>query len=157
MKRRGLAIFLLFFALWPAAHFALVRSYDIDPWKLGGWAMYSVPGPMKTVRVVGIKQDGELERLDFWRHTAEEQLLVDRFRELRRALGELRSPQRLAQGMFELHADWQGAVIAVLTFELDPETAQLRTREALSTWWRDGRREPYELPPDFHARLYLRP
>ena len=56
MKRRLVAAGLLLFALWPPLHFALVRRYDVDPWKLFGFAMYSVPGTMRTVRIVGIDE-----------------------------------------------------------------------------------------------------
>ena len=49
LKRRLTAFFILAFALWPAVHYGLVLRFDVDPWKLFGWAMYSVPGSMKTV------------------------------------------------------------------------------------------------------------
>ena len=34
-----------FAALWPIGHAALVARYDVDPWKLAGWAMYTRPTP----------------------------------------------------------------------------------------------------------------
>lgn len=42
-KRRIVFVLLLAFALWPLVHHALVRSLDLNPWKYGGWAMYTVP------------------------------------------------------------------------------------------------------------------
>ena len=29
--------------IWPLAHIGLVFAYDVSPWKLAGWGMYSAP------------------------------------------------------------------------------------------------------------------
>ncbi len=38
-------------ALWPIAHVVLVRKFDLNPWKLGGFAMYAVPGRWEITRI----------------------------------------------------------------------------------------------------------
>ena len=118
MKRRVVGVFLIAFALWPLIHRDLVRRYDVDPWKLFGFAMYSVPGPMKTVRVFPMSQAGRGQMLDFERYAPAEQRSVDRFRQRRRALGRLASMEPLGQRMLELHPDWEGATVAVVTLAL---------------------------------------
>lgn len=142
MKRRAVGIFLVFFAFWPLGQHVLVRSLGVDPWKLAGWGMYCIPGPMKTVRVVLIDADGEARRLDFRRYPPEEKVLVDRFRERRSALGRLESPARLGEAMLGLHPEAEGVLVAILSLELDRETALLKQRIAHATYRRDGRDEP---------------
>jgi hypothetical protein len=157
VKRRALGVFLLLFALWPLGHFALARRYEIDPWKLFGWAMYCAPGPMKTVRVVGLGPQRELRRFDMRRYTPEERALVDGFRERRRALGRLARPEALARGMLALHPELEGVVVAVFALELDRETARLRSTAEQSTHWRDGRSEPFALSAELMQRLFESP
>jgi nitrate reductase NapE component len=154
VKRRAVEIFLVLFAVWPIFHFALVRHYGTDPWKLFGWAMYSVPGPMKTVRVVGIEEGGELRRLPFDRYTPDEQRLANGFRERRRVLGRLAPPEPLARGMLELHPEFDGVVIAILSLKLDPESALVAARVETSTHWRDGSSGPVELPEGFETSVF---
>jgi hypothetical protein len=153
VKRRVLGWLIFVFALWPLAQYALVERFGTDPWKLFGWAMYSVPGPMKTVRVFEIARDGRFEALDFQAYTPEEQELVDTFRERRRALGALQSAEALARGMLDLHPDFEGVVVAIVSLELSPESARLVPRLERSTHWRDGRDDPFEfeLPPPFEG------
>jgi hypothetical protein len=37
---------------WPLAHFILHKSIHNDPWRLAGWAMYTIPKPDFWVSVV---------------------------------------------------------------------------------------------------------
>jgi len=80
VKRRLVGLFLVAFALWPLLHFAATTRYGVDPWKLFGWAMYCVPGPLKTLRVVAILEENELRRLDYRAYAATDQRLVDTYR-----------------------------------------------------------------------------
>lgn len=146
MKRRVVGVFLIAFALWPLIHRDLVWRYDVDPWKLFGFAMYSVPGPMKTVRVFPMSMAGRGQMLDFERYAPAEQRSVDRFRQRRRALGRLASMEPLGQRMLELHPDWEGATVAVVTLALDPETARLQTSVREQILWRSGSVEPERTP-----------
>lgn len=146
MKRRAVVLCLLALAVWPLIHRGLVWRYDVDPWKLFGVAMYSVPGPMKTVRVFPISQGGRRPALDFEEYAAEEQRAVDHFREHRRALGRLMSMEPLGHRMLELHQDWEGVVIAVGTLALDPDTARLKSAVREQTLWRSGVVAPERTP-----------
>jgi len=42
-KTRIVHAALVVLALWPLAHLALVARYDLSPWKLAGWGMYTTP------------------------------------------------------------------------------------------------------------------
>jgi nitrate reductase NapE component len=154
VKRRCVAFLLLLFGLWPLCQHALVRVYGVDPWKLFGWAMYCVPGAMKTLRVVLIDAEGGTQGLDFRAYTPEEQRLVDRFRSHRQALGRLASPEPLARGMLELHPEAAGVFLPVLSLELEPESARLTQRYATSTHWRDGREQPLDISREALGRLF---
>lgn len=145
MKRRVVSVFLVLFALWPLAHYALTQRFCTDPWKLFGWAMYCVPGPMKTVRIVAVGDGGRVKRLDYRDYLPIEQVLVDSFRARRHALGDLASPDPLAAGLLALHPDFEGVVVAVLRLELDPESARLVRSIDHSTHWRDGRDQDIHL------------
>ena len=141
MKRRIVAAGLLLFALWPPVHFALVRRYDVDPWKLFGFAMYSVPGAMRTVRIVGIEADGTLRLLDFRAYPPELERRVTAWRTRRSGLGRLASGAPLARALLSERPQWDGVVIAVIDLALDRESARLVARVDQQTHWRDGRDE----------------
>ena len=146
MKRRLLGGFLVLFALWPLVQHALVRSQDVDPWRLFGWAMYCVPGSMKTVRVVEVSRAGRFAVLDVGGYDDELQPVVDSFRIRRQSLGQLASGDALARFVLERHPDWEGVALPVLTVSLDPETALTRHDVDQATWWRDGSRDVFEVP-----------
>lgn len=48
--RAAAALLAAFFA-WPAVHLSLVAAADLNPWKLAGWGMYSVPARLGAVHV----------------------------------------------------------------------------------------------------------
>jgi hypothetical protein len=149
MKRRALSLFLILFGIWPLIQYGLVRAYDVDPWKLMGFAMYCVPGPMKTVRIHEISSDGSHRLLDFMAYGEAEQRAVDRFRELRRSLGDLQPSDELAEALLALHPDFEGVAVRVLSLKLSLESARLFPSVTTDTHWRDGRHEPFIFPtPD---------
>ncbi len=146
MKRRAMSLFLIVFAIWPLVQFALTRAYDVDPWKLMGFAMYSVPGPMKSVRVVSIASDGSYRPFDFREADENLQASLVRFRERRRASGRLESGKDLGLELLAAHPDFEGVALLVLSLNLDRETARLKPSLHTDTFWRDGRDEAFVLP-----------
>ena len=70
------------FKAWPLVHYQLVRVYELDPWKFGGWAMYTVVNFIPKVEVFAVR-DGEREQIGLGRHdlpgsrTAREELVFD--------------------------------------------------------------------------------
>ena len=146
MKRRILSVGLVLFALWPLAQHALVRTQGVDPWRLFGWAMYCVPGPMKTVRVVEVSRDGRFQVLDPERYDAAGQHAVDVFRIRRQGLGHLETGDDLAAHMLERHPEWEGVALPVLTLSLERSSARTRVDVVQATWWRGGSRDSFEVP-----------
>lgn len=145
-KRRIVSVGLVLFAAWPLVQHALTVHHGVDPWRLFGWAMYCVPGPMKTVRIVEVARDGRFQVLPRSDYGADVQRAVDAFRLRRQGLGTLASGDALAALVLERHPDWQGVALPVLTVYLDRKTARTRLRVDQATWWRDGSRDPVELP-----------
>lgn len=54
IKQRGVLALLVALSLWPMAHHVMVRTFEMDPWRLLGFAMYAAPKPTLKVRVVDL-------------------------------------------------------------------------------------------------------
>jgi hypothetical protein len=124
VKRRIVVAGLVLFALWPAVHRALVAAFDVNPWKLGGWAMYTRPHFPPELRLYVLRGDGEREiaRLTPWERT-----LADELAERRYTIGELASPDALARALLE-RTRGDGVAIELRTRFLDPVTARIGER-----------------------------
>ena len=127
MRRRvGIAI-LMWVALWPLAHRALVAAYDINPWKLGGWAMYTTVRP--PVLVVLFTKNGDafvpVARAGLSRSTRD---ALTTFQAERHALGKLRQPRDVARRVLEDRRELSSIVIVVQTPTLDRRTARITAR-----------------------------
>jgi len=157
VKRRVACVFLLLFAAWPALQHTLVRVYDVDPWRLCGWAMYSVPGSMKTLRVVALRDGAEPQLLNHEVYPPEVERLVTTYRWRKQALGELASADRLAETLLAMHTDWDGVALPMVTLALDPESARTHVVLATTTVWRDGRNDTWEAPLSLFMERGVRP
>lgn len=128
MKRRIVVAFLVAFALWPAVHRALVAGYDVNPWKLAGWAMYARPHfPSRlALRLVEDGRERPVPALDEW-----EQLLAAEFLERRYSVGRLASPDALVEKLLSRLPEADGVVVEVRTrfFELGSATIRLRVEQ----------------------------
>ena len=123
VKRDAVAALLGFVALWPLAQRALVARFAIDPWKLGGFAMYATPTLPVLVGVFA-PQAGRLDLLDEASLPAEARTRLDRFRVERVALGRLREPRDAARAILAARPDLHGVVLVVQRTTLDPRTAR---------------------------------
>jgi hypothetical protein len=144
MKRRLVQVFILLFALWPLLHFGLVVRYGVDPWKLFGWGMYSVPGAMKSLRLAVESDQGQLLVIDPETYSTREGRAALRFVEYRRALGRLARPDDLLQVFFEERPELQSIVVGLATLELDPDSGHLVSALAYTHFDRDGRPIPFD-------------
>jgi hypothetical protein len=144
MKRRLVQVFILLFALWPLLHFGLVVRYGVDPWKLFGWGMYSVPGAMKSLRLAVESDQGQLVVIDPETYSTREGRAALRFVEYRRALGRLARPDDLLQVFFEERPELQSIVVGLATLELDPDSGHLVSTLAYTHFDRDGRPIPFD-------------
>jgi len=141
MKRRIVQAFLLLFALWPMLQFGAVVRYGVDPWKLFGWAMYSVPGAMKTVRMAVESESGTLRTIDPRSYSTREQRAVTRFVEHSRALGLLAIPDSLFQLFLDERPEARAIVLGLATLTLDRHSARLTSSLDYTRFDRDGHSE----------------
>ena len=124
-KRRLVLVFLVCLAAWPLAHRFLAASFEIDPWRLGGWAMYCTPKLKVEVGLVPERAGLPVE-LDLPLPLREE---ANRFAERRAVLGRFVSPAGLARdALARLEAD--SVVVTIQRDRLDPQTNRIvGTRE----------------------------
>ncbi len=124
-KKRAVVAFLVCFSVWPLAHRWLVASYDVDPWRLGGWAMYCTPKLRVEVGMVPEREGRpvDLELPDSLRRSA------DRFTQYRAVLGRFSNPERLAREALE-QLEVDSVVVTVRRDRLDPRSGRVAgTRE----------------------------
>ncbi len=119
-KRRFVLALLLFVAAWPQAHRFLVASFEIDPWRLCGWAMYCTPKPRVEVALVP-ERGGRPIELELPLPLREE---ANRFAERRAVLGRLVNPAALARGALE-RLDADSIVVTIQRDRLDPTTNRI--------------------------------
>ena len=125
MKGRVLAAALCALTLWPAVHIYLVERYDLSPWKLGGWGMYSAP----RFAMLGMEVYGRSDESAAWtkltdpstelRDSATE--FLERYRWLRR----LSRPDRLVSGAMVGHPEWNALRVSVFQPVLDKDTGMV--------------------------------
>ncbi|MDJ0787276.1 MAG: hypothetical protein QNK05_10755 [Myxococcota bacterium] len=126
-SRRAMAL-LTVLALWPLAQHGLARRLDANPWKLGGFAMYTTPAPPLEIGWIEVGASGP-RRLDpavLPKETREE--LRD-FERRRHALGRLVDPEPVARRVLARRPEAQAVMVVIRRYELDPGTARFRMDE----------------------------
>ncbi len=126
-KRALVQAALLIFAVWPVVHIGLVKRYDINPWKLAGWGMYSAPQLPCRLRVFCLTPDEvglyELRTLDPVLEQKARQFL-----RRRRALRRLARPDALGAAVLEDAPAIDGVRIEVMQPFLDPASGMIEQR-----------------------------
>ena len=145
MKRQLIAGFVILFGLWPLVQYGAVVRYGVDPWKLFGYGMYSVPGPMKTLRLVGETSTGEIFPIDPTTYSTEERRAATRFFEHRRALGRLATPEALIEVVLDERPQFATVIMVLFELELDRDTAMLVGSIENRRFYPDGRSEIVDL------------
>lgn len=140
--RRAIAIGVLaWVALWPFAHRVLVAVYDVNPWKLGGFAMYTSATPPVQVVAFARGAAGGLQPVDERALPAQARGRLRAFRIERHALGELRSPDDVGRALLDALPNEPWVIVAVQRMRLDPHSARLTSTRA---------QYPYERDPNPH-------
>jgi hypothetical protein len=122
---------LVVMTIWPLVHIGLVFAYDVSPWKLAGWGMYSAPrmdsygmeiygGPAGTPSLEQITAPSEPLRI-------EANTFLERFRWLR----GLASPDPLAQTIWSENPLWERVRIVVHQTEVDRTTGMIVPKESV--------------------------
>jgi hypothetical protein len=123
-KRRAVLGLLLLISVWPFVHRELVRRVEVNPWKLGGFAMYATAVPPLQVIVFQATDEGVFP-LDEERLPPVVRERLERFRIERHALGQLRSPDDVGRAIQAALPDLDWIVITVVRRTLDAETARM--------------------------------
>ncbi len=128
-KKRIVFVWLVLFAAWPLCHHALVRRFEINPWKFFGWSMYCVPVGRISVHLFPVEGGGPAPRSWAAGQPAEVTEAMSDFLNDRRVWGLLLKPDQLSEVIFESAPDLQGYRITVLETVLDTDTAHLVSRD----------------------------
>ena len=124
---------LIVFAIWPLVHFALVQTYDLDPWRFGGWAMYCEPR-LDVSAGGGLVVDGETILVDGRLLPPEVQAALSDFLPRRRALGRLLPPDEAGRLLLALTPEVDEVVIVVRSQSFDH--GRLQSEEELHRYSR---------------------
>jgi len=115
-------------AVWPLLHRAGVAAWELNPWKLAGFAMYAT----HTTTLVVLLEPGA----GVW-HPLDERALAPaarqglaEFRRQRDALGRLRSPREMARLVFETEPARAHLLVTVQRLNLEPATARIGSRKS---------------------------
>lgn len=126
-----------FVAVWPLLHRGVVAAYDVNPWKLGGFAMYTAVTP--PVLVVAFEPRGEggvpIDRRDL---PAYAQQTLQRFEMRRHILGNLVRPDEFAAQVLQARSALSQVVILVQRMVLEPSTARMATNTMHYVYDREG-------------------
>jgi len=139
-KRTTVYAILVAFTLWPLVHIGLVRRYDVNPWKLAGWGMYSAPQLPVWLQLYALTPDSvgvyELQTVQPALQPA-----VDRFLRLRRGLRQIAVPDALARTMLDHYPAIDGVRIVVVQPFLDRHNGMIEERTTTYEYRRDVLRE----------------
>jgi hypothetical protein len=127
LKQRAVHLLLVVFTVWPAVQLTLVALYDVNPWKLAGWGMYSAPQIPCYVRVFGITSD-EVGVYELQTLQAGLDAELQRFLHLRRSLRRLVRPDRLGRRLLEHYPAIDGIDVVVVQPLLVPQTGMIEER-----------------------------
>jgi hypothetical protein len=123
-KRQVVLGLLLAFTVWPVAHIALVKVYDVNPWKLAGWGMYSAPQLQPHLRVFGLTPD-DVGVYELSTAPAEVVPVLDEFLERRRVLRNLARPDEVARALLDAYSAIDGVRLVVVQPTLNRRTGMI--------------------------------
>ncbi len=132
-------------AIWPFCHRLLVAFAAINPWKLGGFAMYAAPAPPLVIALYTLR-DGRLARIDPAALPVQVRASLQRFEIERHALGELRRPDALATEILAATPAMSQLSIVVQRTVLEPDDARLAVERMQYSYDRSGPRETRRMP-----------
>lgn len=119
---------LLLLTLWPFVHIGLVWRYDLSPWKLAGWGMYTTP----RFGLIGMDVSGHAPARERWEPLAAPspalQQTATAFLEQHRWLRRLARATALVDAVAREHPDWDAVRIAVSYPAIDLATGMVVMR-----------------------------
>ena len=119
---------ILFCLCWPPIHFTLTQALDWNPWKLFGFAMYSVPYPKNRIEYFGVRGD-RVFRLEVERDPSLQDAL-DRFARHRFAFRSQADASGVLRAILARHSHLDAAQVNIADLHLNRETAIFELRTA---------------------------
>ena len=117
-KRSVVHALLVALTVWPAVHILLVKTRDVNAWKLAGWGMYAAPQLPAYARVFCLTPD-EVGVYELSSVPAEAVPALETFMERRRALRRLVRPDDLALALLDAYPAVEGVRIEIVQRVLD--------------------------------------
>jgi hypothetical protein len=128
--------------LWPLVHLWLVARYDVSPWKLAGWGMYSAPRSRSLgMEIFGRRPDGPLDH--FTQPSSDVRALASVYLERHRWLRKLVRPTALADAVAAARPEWNEVKIVVFEPALDRTSAMIVMSVLVHRFVREGGRLVY--------------
>ena len=124
LKRTSVQALLIAFTLWPLVHIGLVKGWNVNPWKLAGWGMYSAPQIPADVRISCFTPD-EVGIYPLRILPPELQALRHEFLRARLGLGRFAEPRELAQAILDRYPAIDGVSIEVAQPVLNRRTGMV--------------------------------
>jgi hypothetical protein len=129
---------LLLVALWPIAHRQLVTRFDVNPWKLYGFAMYCTPHGL-SIELIDRSQP-QLRKLDPASLPPRARLALDRFAIRRGTLGKLQPPDAMAREVLRALPEVRNLSVAVTVVSLPAGASHVAPRTEIYGYTRDALR-----------------
>lgn len=118
--------------LWPLAHYPLVQAYEFNPWRFGGWAMYTTPLP-PTPAVMFNATNNQLVLMAQLPRGVDREL--KEFQKRRHALGPQAMPTEAVREAFADDPNIEKLGVVVQQFSLDHETATMASKK-VDYWYK---------------------
>ena len=136
MKRVLVGVWLVAFALWPLAHFGLVRAYGLDPWKFAGWATFAAPVFQPNVVLFRIELHGaqtlddiQAAKIDPREWSEDLRRVYRRYLTVRAEFGRLVAPpEQLGRKLLEEHGGTGMVLVVVQTREINRANGLMQTQ-----------------------------
>jgi hypothetical protein len=127
-KARVAVLICSLFMLWPAVHRIVVAVYDINAWRLGGFAMYATPPARTGISIIETRGDQQSIVADGDLPAALVKQRV-RYSVRRSVLGSLLPPDDLAAAYFRARPTVAEIEVRVTRQILSSSTARIEGRE----------------------------
>jgi hypothetical protein len=129
LKRRLVHGVLALLTLWPLAQMGLVAGWDVSPWKLAGWGMYSTPRfDMVGMEIYGRSAGGPETQLTDAPPAlrAEATAFLESYRWLR----DLAPHARLAGAVLDANPQWDAVRLVLFRPTLGARTGMVEMTRA---------------------------
>lgn len=138
-RLRLVAALLLAFAIWPLCHYGLVQRFRMNPWKFGGWAMYTLHVFRPHIQVFALDEGTRTELFLTETKLREAAAARDLLESQSREWGLLAPPDDLGQILREELEPSEGIEVVIRRFTIDPVPGRVSATRESYFYLADGR------------------